>query len=438
MSPGWPHSPTRTSCPPTRARCWYSVRAKVESCCGWLRRVKDPPSGAEPLPRRARPAPRPPRIQAIEQEPLQQPAERASTCPGEPRHRAAARLRGTPAPTRGTPVPHALGLAHGAVAQADDLHRLLGAGLGPIPGPVPGPVRGLLPRRGPALLLRRRRHGSACASPLPRDAPRPRPIPVRPHPGPAPRSRPRPIPSGPAMAAPARRLQLTLALLKPDAVAHPLVCEVRAGPGRAGHSTAQHSTAGLATTPPSAASSRRPCTPLSSVTGSSSSAPRRCGAARSRAAASTGSTQGVSSTSGWWSSWPVAPCGLTSWPMRTLSLSGDPSWDPLKCSEPDTATQTPSEVPTALRTPGTRPMAQTHLPQPAEKLPFSSPSLTSSAGTSRRSRGCGAGSCSTAPRSACSGLSPHRSRDLQDTTAVPVPAVSRVDLLRILCVFTQV
>uniref|UniRef100_A0A8U8BJV9 Nucleoside diphosphate kinase n=1 Tax=Geospiza parvula TaxID=87175 RepID=A0A8U8BJV9_GEOPR len=51
------------------------------------------------------------------------------------------------------------------------------------------------------------------------------------------------------MAAPARRLQLTLALLKPDAVAHPLVCEVRAGPGRAGHGTAQHSTAGLATTP---------------------------------------------------------------------------------------------------------------------------------------------------------------------------------------------
>nr|XP_005496872.2 uncharacterized protein LOC102066627 [Zonotrichia albicollis] len=88
------------------------------------------------------------------------------------------------------------------------------------------------------------------------------------------------------MAAPARRLQLTLALLKPDAVAHPLVCEVRAGPGRA-----QKSTAGLATTPPSAASSRRPCTPPSSVTASSSSAPRRCGVARSRAAASTGSTQ---------------------------------------------------------------------------------------------------------------------------------------------------
>ncbi|XP_072773967.1 nucleoside diphosphate kinase 6 isoform X2 [Taeniopygia guttata] len=43
-----------------------------------------------------------------------------------------------------------------------------------------------------------------------------------------------------AMAAPARPLQLTLALLKPDAVAHPLVREVRAGPGTARHSTPRH------------------------------------------------------------------------------------------------------------------------------------------------------------------------------------------------------
>ncbi|XP_050826039.1 nucleoside diphosphate kinase 6 isoform X2 [Serinus canaria] len=182
------------------------------------------------------------------------------------------------------------------------------------------------------------------------------------------------------MAAPARRLQLTLALLKPDAVAHPLVCE-------AVHAAILRH--------------RFLIVRAKEV---------RCGAEQSRR---------------FYREHAVAPCGLTSWPMRMLSLSGDPSWDPLKCSEPDTATQTPSEVPMALRTPGTRPMAQTHLPQPAEKLPFSSPSLTSSAGTSRTSRGCGAGSCCTARRSACtacSGLSRHRyrSRDLQDINAVPV------------------
>ncbi|XP_075285010.1 nucleoside diphosphate kinase 6 isoform X1 [Opisthocomus hoazin] len=71
-----------------------------------------------------------------------------------------------------------------------------------------------------------------------------------------------------------RPLQLTLALLKPDAVAHPLVLEVR------------------------------PCTKPSSATGSSSCAPRSCAAGGRRAAASTGSTQGGSSTSGWWNSWP--------------------------------------------------------------------------------------------------------------------------------------
>lgn len=120
------------------------------------------------------------------------------------------------------------------------------------------------------------------------------------------------------MAAP-RRLQLTLALLKPDAVAHPLVGEVRArqgwvGPGRAGHCTA-----GLAATrpPPSAASSRRPCTPPSSVTASSLSAPRSCAAARSRAAASTGSTQVRAGRSG------VLPRAGAPWgpvPTRSVSL----------------------------------------------------------------------------------------------------------------------
>ncbi|XP_050826038.1 nucleoside diphosphate kinase 6 isoform X1 [Serinus canaria] len=221
------------------------------------------------------------------------------------------------------------------------------------------------------------------------------------------------------MAAPARRLQLTLALLKPDAVAHPLVCEavhaailrhrfliVRAKEVRCGAEQSRRFYREHAGT--------------SGAQGCRSGMLPRAGADSVRVC-----PQAVSSTSGWWSSWPVAPCGLTSWPMRMLSLSGDPSWDPLKCSEPDTATQTPSEVPMALRTPGTRPMAQTHLPQPAEKLPFSSPSLTSSAGTSRTSRGCGAGSCCTARRSACtacSGLSRHRyrSRDLQDINAVPV------------------
>ncbi|KAL2300033.1 hypothetical protein Nmel_010797, partial [Mimus melanotis] len=130
--------------------------------------------GRHRLPSRPHRCPAPPlaRIQAIEQEPLQQPAERA---------RAAVSPRGRrcPARTRGTPEPHALGLAHGAVAQADDLHRLLSAGR----GLIPRPIRAFLPGRVPALLLRRRRHGSACASRLPRDAARPRPIPPRPRPG---------------------------------------------------------------------------------------------------------------------------------------------------------------------------------------------------------------------------------------------------------------
>lgn len=128
-----------------------------------------------------------------------------------------------------------------------------------------------------------------------------------------------------------RPLQLTLALLKPDAVAHPLVLEVRAGPYRPGLlARPGPGRPGGARRPPSrVASARRPCTTSSCATASSSCAPGSCAAGRSRAAASTGSTrvgggaaperplraaglcdpaslspQGGSSTGGWWSSWP--------------------------------------------------------------------------------------------------------------------------------------
>ena len=87
-----------------------------------------------------------------------------------------------------------------------------------------------------------------------------------------------------------RPLQLTLALLKPDAVAHPLVLEVRADRA-APHRSAPSGRPGGAPPPSRCASAHRPCMRPSSATASSSCAPRSCAAGGSRAAAFTGSTR---------------------------------------------------------------------------------------------------------------------------------------------------
>ena len=112
-----------------------------------------------------------------------------------------------------------------------------------------------------------------------------------------------------------RPLQLTLALLKPDAVAHPLVLEVRADRA-APHRSAPSGRPGGARLPPSrCASAHRPCMRPSSATASSSCAPRSCAAGGSRAAAFTGSTRvggaglrgGKEKALGCW--WGAAPRG---------------------------------------------------------------------------------------------------------------------------------
>ncbi|XP_064354491.1 nucleoside diphosphate kinase 6 isoform X3 [Dromaius novaehollandiae] len=153
----------------------------------------------------------------------------------------------------------------------------------------------------------------------------------------------------------ARPLQLTLALLKPDAVAHPLVLE------------AVHETI------------------LSNRFLIVRAKELRCGREEGRR---------------FYREHAAAPCGLISWLMKTLSPSGDPLWDPPKYSEPGTACRTPSEELMALRTPGIPRMAQIHQHQPAEKLPSSSQSSTNSSGTSRTSHVCAVGRCITTQRNA--------------------------------------
>ncbi|XP_062446785.1 nucleoside diphosphate kinase 6 isoform X2 [Rhea pennata] len=160
----------------------------------------------------------------------------------------------------------------------------------------------------------------------------------------------------------ARPLQLTLALLKPDAVAHPLVLE------------AVHETI------------------LSNRFLIVRAKELRCGREDSRR---------------FYREHAAAPCGLISWLMKMLSCSGDPLWDPPKYSKPEIACRTPSEELMVLLIPGIPRMAQIHQHQPAEKLPSSSQSSTNSSGTSRMSHICAVGRYITTQRSvstACSGM----------------------------------
>ncbi|XP_038600596.1 nucleoside diphosphate kinase 6 isoform X1 [Tachyglossus aculeatus] len=63
--------------------------------------------------------------------------------------------------------------------------------------------------------------------------------------------------------------------------------------------------------------------------------------------------QGVSSTSGWWSSCPAGRCGPASWPAWMPSGNGERSWAPPRCFEPDTRPRTRSAEATASPTPAT-------------------------------------------------------------------------------------
>ncbi|XP_025232895.1 nucleoside diphosphate kinase 6 isoform X3 [Theropithecus gelada] len=110
------------------------------------------------------------------------------------------------------------------------------------------------------------------------------------------------------------------------------------------------------------------------------------------------SLQGVFSISGWWNSWPAGQSEPTSLPTRMPSSYGGRSWDPPECSEHATWPQIPFVGVSASPIPATPPTVRTLWFQPAERLQPSSLTSVNSAGMRRKSPSCAVALCAIAQR----------------------------------------